>query len=112
MPLSPIPGTSEALAVSNSAVPLVNGAAGGSAAAATYAVVQVLAQTIRYTRDGVTPTASLGTQAPANVFIILSSDNEIRNFKAIRESSDATLQITYYSGKLTPGEDVIKQKTA
>jgi hypothetical protein len=65
-------------------------------AEATYALVTVEDDDIRYWLDGSAPTSSLGHLVPdGNTFEIHGPDN-IRNFRAIRTNTDATLQVSYF----------------
>ena len=56
---------------------------------------------IRYTVDpSLTPTASVGHKLGAGGQIQLTSENEIKNFRAIRDgSANAILDISYYRGE-------------
>lgn len=80
----------EALAVSSTAVSLVNGDA------ASYALVTVDSNTIRFRIDGVDPTASTGHALAAGGTLELIDREQVRRFRAIRESADATLRVTYF----------------
>jgi hypothetical protein len=51
---------------------------------------------IRWTDDGTTPTASVGSQAKADVIFTLYGKESLDAFKAIRTGSDAKLSISYY----------------
>lgn len=65
---------------------------------ATYAIITVSTQGVRYRDDGVVPTASIGMPVSADGQIILKSRTQIRNFRVIRSgASDAELNISYYS---------------
>lgn len=61
------------------------------------AVISVIGQPIRFTRDGsTTPTATKGLRAAAGTQIYLHTPEQVAGFKAIREgASDATLAIEY-----------------
>jgi hypothetical protein len=61
------------------------------------AMIAVESQAIRFRDDG-TPTASDGYPLAAGATIELYGES-ITGFKAIRQSSDATLQILYYGSR-------------
>lgn len=108
MALIPIASTHESLSVAGTATATANGVATGSAANATYAILQVLIANIRWTKDGTTPTASVGNQALNGSFIHLRSNADIKAFKAIREGgTSATVEIDYFSGDPTPAESTL-----
>lgn len=65
---------------------------------ATYAFIEVQANTIRWRADGTAPTSTVGFKAIDGTLIELKSYNEIANFRAISDggaSGDATLQVHY-----------------
>lgn len=83
----------EILPVSSSAVGLTVPAGG---AAAEKAIITVETASVRFWIDGTTdPIASEGHLVIAGQGIELAGANALKNFKAIRVSSDATLMITY-----------------
>ena len=52
---------------------------------------------IRITLDGTTPTASVGILFQPGDFVTLSSEADVKNFKAVRTTStSATLYVTYF----------------
>lgn len=66
-------------------------------AKAIRAVIGVEAQPIRWRDDGSNPTSSAGMLQKADTTIELYDPQSINAFKAIRDdSSDATLNISYY----------------
>ena len=64
---------------------------------ARYAEGFVRTASVVETRDGTTPTASLGTEWDAGDIILLRSRREITNFSAIKASSNATIDWTFYN---------------
>ena len=68
-------------------------------ARANAALITVESNSIRWWDDGSTPTASAGHLATAGTQVMYFDTGDrdlIVNFKAIRVTSDATLQISYY----------------
>lgn len=59
-------------------------------------VLQPETQAVRYRRDGVAPTASVGILIPVNEKIVLSGDLE--NIVVIQAASSAVLNIAFYRG--------------
>jgi hypothetical protein len=51
---------------------------------------------VRWTCDGTTPTASVGHLLQAKQSIVIYGFSNIKKFRAIRTSSDGTLQITTF----------------
>ncbi len=51
---------------------------------------------VRYTLNGVTPTASTGHLIPAGQGTVIYGYGNIAGFKAIRTSTDTTIQVTYF----------------
>src|SRR5690554_5135931 len=87
------------LAVSSSVVDLAD-ATGGIPQGATFALITVDDDEVRWRDDGGDPTSSVGMNADPSDdtrFIVLPSSEAIRNFKAIRVTTDAELNISYYS---------------
>jgi hypothetical protein len=60
------------------------------------AIISVATDAIRYRDDGTNPTASVGMPVAANATIELPSRESIVAFKAIRVTTDAVLNISYY----------------
>ncbi len=88
----PISGGQMGLSVSTSLVPLT------VPDAATYAEIYVRTASITFVRsDGVTPSATAGFQADATDIIMLRSRDECLGFRAIRVSSDATIDVEYFT---------------
>ena len=50
---------------------------------------------IRYTLDGTTPSTQIGHLLAANASLIIKHPADIKNFQAMKVSSDATLKVTY-----------------
>lgn len=65
-------------------------------ARAVYGEAYVRTSAVVYTRDSSEPTSSEGFPANAGDIIILRSRAELLGFKAIRESTDATLDVYYF----------------
>lgn len=83
------------LNISNSAKALSE-ATGGIPKGATRAIISVMTDAIRWRDDAGTPTASVGILGAANGLIELPSLESINGFRAIRVTTDATLNISYY----------------
>ena len=65
---------------------------------ASYAIVNVNAQPLRYRDDGTVPTATVGMPLAAGDEIALVSPAQIRAFRAIRSGgTDAEINVSYYS---------------
>lgn len=63
---------------------------------ATYAVVTVAAQPIRFWVDATDPTATVGHVAADGDTIILSNNSQIEDFRAIRDgATDSVISISY-----------------
>ena len=88
---STVSGAQFALAVSSTAVTLT------VPAAANVAEIYVRSFPVVFTRDGTTPTATKGFQANVDDMIKLNSTDELDQFKVIRQSSDATLDVEYFT---------------
>lgn len=94
------PGDFEQVAVSTAAVGLSAAKYQVGAVAAGRAVITVDGDAIRYRIDGGDPTGSAGHVADDSVLaserIVLESFGAIVRFRAIRVTTDATLNVTYY----------------
>ena len=65
---------------------------------ASYAIVNISTQPVRYRDDGTAPTASVGMPVASGEEFVLVSPLQIRNFKVIRSGgTDAELNVVYYS---------------
>lgn len=65
---------------------------------ASYAIVNISDQPVRYRDDGVAPTASVGMPVVSGEEIALVSPQQIRDFRVIRSGgTDAELNVSYYS---------------
>lgn len=62
---------------------------------ATTALITVEADSIRFRIDGTNPTASVGHLATAGESIALEGYDNIKNFRAIRTTTDATIRVTF-----------------
>lgn len=85
--------------VSSSAVDISTefAAAVAKHAATNRAEVNVVDNPIRYTLDGTTPTATVGIKAPAGSIISLQDKKAVNGFKAIAESTDAEVEIAFFT---------------
>ena len=90
---SPIPSSLVTLALTGGAASISSGDIPGSA---RYAEGFVRTASVVETRDGTTPTSSLGT-GDAGDIILLRSRYEITNFSAIKASSNATIDWQFYN---------------
>ena len=71
---------------------------GGAGEKYNYATITTNGDPIRYRKDGVAPTASVGHRAASGSIIVLEDESEVQNFKVIRDtdaSSNPTLDISY-----------------
>ena len=90
----------EAITVSNTAVGFTSSArkpASGNYSGVTAKIAKVSVETdsIRWSQDSTSPTSSVGTlQYATDVFYVYGAQN-IANFKAIRVTTDATIQVQY-----------------
>ena len=67
---------------------------------ASYAIVNISSQPVRYRDDGTNPTATVGMPAVAGDEIVLVSPAQIKAFKVIRSGgTDAELNVLYYSAR-------------
>jgi hypothetical protein len=64
---------------------------------ASAALIQVLSDDVYYTFDGSTPSSSNGRRAFAGDTIVVAGHQKLRDFKAIRVTTDATLNVEYYA---------------
>lgn len=88
---STVTGAQFALAVSTTVVTLT------IPIAAMVAEIVVRGAAVVFTRDGTDPTATTGIQANVGDIIVLNSRDELDNFKVIRESANATLDVEYFT---------------
>lgn len=91
---SPETSNFEKLTVSDTAKVLTSATYG----TATKAVVTVETNSIRFRTDGTAPDASTGHLVTAGNSIEIDTAADIANFKAIRVTSDATIQVSYFGG--------------
>ena len=100
----PIYGSYQALTVSNSAVALPS-----IPAKAKAAHISVETDSIRYTEDTTTPTATVGHLVPAGSDFILNGRNSLKKFRAIRVTSDASCpNLSSFDHQLTGATDKVK----
>lgn len=83
------------LAISSTAKALSE-ATGGVPSNATRAIISVATDAIRWRDDGTAPTDAVGIHVAALAQIELPSRESILAFKAIRVTTDAVLNISYY----------------
>ena len=62
---------------------------------AHFAVISVETDQIRYRLDGTDPDSSTGHLLSAGDVLVLDNPDDIRNFRAIRVTTDATIQVSY-----------------
>ena len=91
---SPIPSRLYVKDVSNTAAGI---GAGNIPASARYAEGHVRLASLSETREGTTPTATLGTEWDVEDLIILRSRYEITNAAFIKASSNATIDFQFYN---------------
>ena len=84
-------GAQFGLAVSNTAVNLT------VPGVANTAEIYVRGAAVVFTRDGTVATATKGIQANVGDIIKLNSTDELDKFSVIRASSDATLDVEYFT---------------
>lgn len=94
------PYATEQKTVSNSAVglttALVDNTANYPDFKASGAVIEVRTDSIYYTTDGTTPSATNGIKLDAGDQLPLAGYQKIKNFKAIRVTGDATVNVQYF----------------
>lgn len=61
-----------------------------------FALIQAVAQAIRWRDDGTSPTATVGMHLAAGD--VLRYEGDLSAFQAIEEASAAELNVTYYQG--------------
>ena len=71
------------------------GTTAAPATLASFALLTVETDQIRWFADGTTPTATFGHLANSGDVIELQGTNVIVNFRAIRVTTNATLQVSY-----------------
>lgn len=89
----------ERLTVSSTALPLTvatwqPGSTSGNWA--KYSVLSVETDAIRYLDTGGTPTASIGHLVPVGSFMTVCGTSSLTNFRMIKVTADAPVQVTYY----------------
>ena len=89
----------EELTISTVAVAFTAGTIQQAAGNAAVAVVTVEDDAIRYWVDGSTPTSSSGHQAAADSAFTICGLNSIKNFLAIRVTTDAAIKVSYFRGR-------------
>lgn len=62
---------------------------------AKYATISVEVDQIRYRLDGTAPTTTVGHLLNVNDVLYLASEDDIRNIRMIRVTTDATIQVSY-----------------
>lgn len=61
------------------------------------ATIQVKTDAVFYTTDGSTPSSTVGFEAAVGTIIGLTDSGEVKRFKAIRKTTDATLEAEFGS---------------
>lgn len=87
-----VSNTSKAL---TSTVYFVQSATNAPNKIADFATISVEGDQIRYRLDGTAPDSTTGHLLGIGDVLTLSSANDIRNFRAIRVTADATIQVSY-----------------
>ena len=94
------PYATEQKAVSSAAVALTTSLVDNTANypdfKAAAAVIECRGDAVYYTLDGSTPSSINGIQLQADQFLPIYGYQKIKNFKAIRVTSDATLNVQYF----------------
>lgn len=86
----------ETLTISSSAVSLTEATYDPTPGpGAAYTLMSVEADQIRFRLDGTAPTATVGHLVNVGDTIELHGNDNIRNFRAIRVTADATLTVSY-----------------
>ena len=86
----------ETIAVSNSAKSLtVATFSPASGPGAQGALIAVEGNDVRFWTDGTDPTATVGVLAVVGATITLNGQNDLRGFRVIRKTLDATLSVIY-----------------
>lgn len=62
------------------------------------AVVTVETAPVRFTLDGTVPTSTVGHLLNPGDVLVVQAETNLRNFRVIVVSANATLQVTYYRG--------------
>ena len=67
----------------------------GTSGGASSAFLTNESNSIRYTYDGTTPSATVGHILPDGGILVLNGQNQMSQFKAFRVSADATISVSY-----------------
>lgn len=65
---------------------------------ASGAALQIFTDSIYYTLDGTDPSSTVGMELAAGDIIYLDSFQKISNFKAVRKTTDASVEALYFFG--------------
>ena len=68
----------------------------GGSFRATAVLVEVITEGLYYTMDGTNPTSSTGHKLGTGDQLVVMGPQKIATFKAIRNTTDCTVQYTYY----------------
>ena len=90
-----IPYAHETLTVSNTAITLTASVYNAGGVSPGMAVVVLTGDNIRVWSDGTAPTAAVGQLINANAFFLCGYES-IAQFKAIRQTTDASMSVQYY----------------
>jgi hypothetical protein len=89
----------EAITVSNTAIGFTTATSVSGDFPASAAIVSVETDAIRYRIDGGNPVAAgAGHPVASGTTILITGQKNVQNFKAIRETTDATIRVTYLRG--------------
>lgn len=89
----------EEVTVSNTAIGFNTAIVQQSAGNAAVAVVTIEDDSIRYWVDGSTPTTSSGHLGPADTAFTICGLNSIKNFLAIRVTTDAEIKASFFRAR-------------
>jgi hypothetical protein len=86
----------ETLTVSNTALGFTSGLINQGGGQATFALVTVAVDNVRFWSDGTAPTATVGHIVVAGTPVSVCGFDNIKNFKMIRVTTDATVSVSYF----------------
>lgn len=86
----------ETITVSSSSIGFTTGIIDNGSGQATYALVSIETNAVRFWSDGSAPTATVGHPVAAASMIEVCGYGNIKNFRMIRQSADATATVSYF----------------
>jgi len=86
----------ETITVSNTALGFTSNLINQGAGQATFALVTVAVDNVRFWSDGTAPTATVGHIVVAGTPVSVCGFDNIKNFKMIRVTTDATVSVSYF----------------